>query len=310
MGIHTSHGSQIVTGMSMLYAESALYAYNNGTSSLDLEESGDDLGHTGDTTWVPITRNALNGDPDLNMVIWSWCGGCSDNTEEGINIYLNTMNDLEQDYPNVKFIYMTGHLDGTGLTGTLYASNNQIRNYCNANNKILFDFADVESYDPDGNYYPDESDACQWCSNWCSAHDCPNCGDCAHSHCFNCYQKGKAFWWMMARIAGWDGVLDINDSRPLVLPEKIHLYQNSPNPFNPSTNIIFSIETSTFVKLEIFNLIGQNITTLVNQALKAGSHEVAWDGVNSDNNQMPSGIYFYRLTVGEASAIRKMVLLR
>jgi hypothetical protein len=114
------------------------------------------------------------------------------------------MEQLEVDYPDVTFIYMTGHLDGSGVAGNLYARNNQIRAYAVANNKVLFDFADIESYDPDGNYYPDASDDCGWCSTWCASHSCPACGSCAHSHCFNCYLKGKAFWWMMARISGWD----------------------------------------------------------------------------------------------------------
>jgi len=105
---------------------------------------------------------------------------------------------LENDFPGVLFIYMTGHLDGTGPSGNLYQRNNQIRAYCSANDKILFDFADIESYDPDGTYYPDEGDACSWCTDWCAENDCEDCGGCAHSHCFNCYQKGKAFWWMMA----------------------------------------------------------------------------------------------------------------
>ena len=96
------------------------------------------------------------------------------------------------DYPNVKFLYMTGHLDGSGVDGNLYLRNNQIRAWCAAHGKTLFDFADIESYSPDGTYYPDGSDACEWCYTWCASNTCPDCGDCAHSHCFNCYQKGKA----------------------------------------------------------------------------------------------------------------------
>ena len=96
----------------------------------------------------------------------------------------------------------------TGQSGNLHARNNQIRSYCQTNNKILFDFADIERYDPDGIHYPDGTDWCEWCETWCTSHSCPalDCvddEDCQHSVCFNCYQKGKAFWWMMARIAGW-----------------------------------------------------------------------------------------------------------
>ncbi len=196
---HTSHGSQIVTGVEMLAGEDGtLYASPGCT------EPWSDLGHNGSLVWEGQTRIHLDAHPATNIVMWSWCGGCSDNTPEGIDIYLTAMNQLELDYPGVTFIYMTGHVDGTGLGGTLYANNNQIRAFCAANDKILFDFADIESWDPDGNFYPDETDACGWCTTWCASAECPSCGSCSHSHCFNCYQKGKAFWWMMANISGWD----------------------------------------------------------------------------------------------------------
>ncbi|MGD2248107.1 MAG: hypothetical protein PVF58_06845 [Candidatus Methanofastidiosia archaeon] len=187
--VHTSHGSQIMTGLHML-PHSLPYFH----------EVDSDLGHDGDTFWEEPARRYLDNHPDCNVVMMSWCGGCSDNTRQGINTYLNTFNQLEQDYPNVIFIYMTGHLDGTGINGNLYARNNQIRDFCYKNNKILFDFADIESYDPDGNFYPDEDDSCNWCETWCQTHDCLSCRGCAHSHCFNCYLKGKAWWCMMAEV--------------------------------------------------------------------------------------------------------------
>jgi hypothetical protein len=212
---HTSHGSQIMTGLEMVEAENALYVQPS------FNEYGDDLGQGGDTSWVPPTRTYLNTHPTCNAVMWSWCGGMSSNSEADVNVYLNALNGLEEDYPNVLFIYMTGHLDGSGPGGNLYLMNNVIRQYCTANSKVLFDFADIESYDPDGAYYPNESDACDWCTQWCQQHpDCPDCGSsCAHSHCFNCYQKGKAFWWLMAMTlspmdADGDGIADLNDNCP------------------------------------------------------------------------------------------------
>ena len=193
---HTSHGSQIVTGLQMLNAENpGLYA----PPSIQ-EYDWIDLG---DSSWASVTRDFLAGHPEINVVMWSWCGQLSWMGAGDVDAYLSRMSRLEQEFPGVIFIYMTGHLDGEGPSGTLYANNNRIRSYCSTYNKVLFDFADIESYDPDGNGYPFESDACQWCESWCAAHACPACEECAHSHCFNCYQKGKAFWWMMARVAGW-----------------------------------------------------------------------------------------------------------
>ncbi len=196
---HTSHGSQLLTGVGMLAAEDAQY---EGPS---IEEYGDDLGGSGDTSWAAEMRARLNNNTDINVMMWSWCGGCSENTEAGIDAYLAALSDLEADYPDVAFVYMTGHLDGTGPDGNLYARNNQIRAFCAAHGKILFDFADIESYDPAGTYYPDETDACAWCQTWCAGHTCASCDGCAHSECFNCYRKGQAFWWMMARLVGWNG---------------------------------------------------------------------------------------------------------
>jgi len=88
-----------------------------------------------------------------------------------------------------------------------------IREYCRNNNKVLFDFADIERYDPEGNDYLDldANDNCDytggnWAQQWCAANPgsdlCADCS-CAHSQALNCNLKARAFWWMMARLAGW-----------------------------------------------------------------------------------------------------------
>ncbi len=217
---HTSHGSQIVSGMKVLAQNNPLYSFSISGENDSLKfhdrafsRSRHDLGHNGDTRWADLTRAYLNQPEhsDVNLVMWSWCGGVSDNTEEGINAYLQAMNRLEEEYPNIIFVYMTGHLDGTGEDGNLHQRNEQIRRYCRENNKVLFDFADIESYDPDGNYFLDKgaNDGCNyaggnWAKEWCDAHpgQCSSVS-CAHSHSLNCNMKGRAFWWMLARLAGW-----------------------------------------------------------------------------------------------------------
>ncbi len=211
---HTSHGSQITTGMGTvfdLYGDQYGYSSSGADGYLSYQETGGDLGHNGSLAWESATRTQLdNPSNDRNVVMWSWCGGCSDNTEAGINTYLEAMNQLEADYPDVQFIYMTGHLDGSGVNGNLHARNQQIRDFCLANDKILFDFADIESFDPDGNGYLElfANDNCDynggnWAQEWCGSHPdsdlCEPCG-CAHSQPLNCNLKGRAFWWMLAEM--------------------------------------------------------------------------------------------------------------
>ncbi|MBN1212316.1 MAG: T9SS type A sorting domain-containing protein [candidate division Zixibacteria bacterium] len=96
----------------------------------------------------------------------------------------------------------------------------------------------------------------------------------------------------------------IEDDNSL-LPNEFALAQNYPNPFNPSTRIEFSLPTAGQAKLEIFNILGQNVATLVNETLSAGNHEIEFDASN-----LPSGIYFYRLMHENGSATKKMVLVK
>ena len=121
--------------------------------------------------------------------MWAWCGQQSSNSTATVQQYLDTMNQFEQQYPAMRFIYMTGHTDGTGPGGTLFRNNDQVRQYVRNNNKVLFDFADIETYNSSGGgpYYNDPNGCCQWCDAWCTGHpsDCANfnqMGDCAHTH--------------------------------------------------------------------------------------------------------------------------------
>jgi hypothetical protein len=328
---HTSHGSQLITGMQGLENwKGDKFAFNDGGSNfaLDVEDyafpGASDLGNPDRTSWESATRNYLNNaaNNDVNVVIWSWCGQVSSATEADINTYLTLMNGLENDFPNVRFVYMTGHLDGSGISGNLNQRNEQIRNYCLTNGKILFDFNDIESYDPDGNYYLDKdaNDNCDydsdgngsldknWAIDWQDTHtinvDWYDCSA-AHSQPLNGNLKAYAAWWLWAKLAGWDSASGIGNPNEPVL-ENYVLFQNFPNPFNPSTKISWQSPVSSWQTLRVFDVLGNEIATLVDEYRSAGKYDY-----NFNSKNYSSGIYFCRLQIGkEFSDSKKMIILK
>jgi len=94
------------------------------------------------------------------------------------------------------------------------------------------------------------------------------------------------------------------------LPNGFELNQNHPNPFNPTTEISFSIPEPQHVRLVIFNVRGQLVRTLLDADLAAGEHTVQWNSQDEAGSQVSSGVYFYRLTAGDVTATKKMTLLK
>ncbi|MBN2511150.1 MAG: hypothetical protein JXB03_12800 [Spirochaetales bacterium] len=244
---HTSHGSQLIVGVGQEWdgssdmddfygsngwyvldlaagpaVEGGLYIDEPGASvcQFSTEEDGWDLDISIDRFELAVRGYLDNPDNShTNVVIASWCGGVSGASESSITHYLNTMNILESDYPGIVFVYMTGHADGSGLDGNLHLRNQQIRAYCETNNKWLFDFYDIDCHDPDGNYFGDRfvNDECEydndsnsgnglegnWALEWQTAHpdgwwDCPPD---YHTQPVNRNQKAKAAWQLWCLIA-------------------------------------------------------------------------------------------------------------
>jgi hypothetical protein len=93
-------------------------------------------------------------------------------------------------------------------------------------------------------------------------------------------------------------------------PAELTLKSNYPNPFNPSTTIRYSLETSGYVTLQIYDVLGRKIKALVDGIQPAGEGETVWDGTDSNSRQVPSGVYIYVLRAGNKSHSHKMVLAR
>jgi FlgD Ig-like domain len=112
-------------------------------------------------------------------------------------------------------------------------------------------------------------------------------------------------------FAGVGLVTDVEIIEEPNLPTTFELYQNYPNPFNPETTIEFSLLKREHVSLEVYNILGQKVRELVNKQLSSGHYRVSWDGTDNSQKLVASGMYYYKLQVGESFAqTKKMILLK
>ncbi len=229
---HTSHGSQISSGMKGLvrFADQGglglqlpkgIFSFtpDGAKGSLFLQEGGSNRGTTlrKDCGYWPLwedeTRKYLQ-DPankEINVVMWSWCGQMPGKFRSGKlhSEYLEPMSRLEKEFPHVVFVYMTGHADYKKFEDHKQACET-IRKFCKDNNKVLYDFADIEQWNPDGTYFEFVNDDCSywknanggpaagnWALEWQKSHeegvDWYRCSS-AHSQAVNANQKAYAAW--------------------------------------------------------------------------------------------------------------------
>jgi len=106
-----------------------------------------------------------------------------------------------------------------------------------------------------------------------------------------------------------DNVTNLEESHGAV-PAEFTLEQNYPNPFNPETIIKFSLPKSQFISLKIYNVLGQEVKTLVNREFQTGNHSIVWNGKDNYGNSVSAGIYFYKIDAGEFTAVKKMILMK
>jgi hypothetical protein len=107
-----------------------------------------------------------------------------------------------------------------------------------------------------------------------------------------------------------DLATDAEDESGDFLPDRSFLNQNYPNPFNLETTISYNLSRQGYAKIEVFNLLGQRVRTLVDKDMPAGSYTISWDGTSTDGQIVATGIYLYRFKAGDHVETRKMLLMK
>ncbi len=115
---------------------------------------------------------------------------------------------------------------------------------------------------------------------------------------------------MVDLAGGIDAITNIEIGTLKPMPTDYALEQNVPNPFNPSTTIEYRLPEAGDVQLVIYNLLGQEVRTLIQETMDAGFHSVVWDGTDEFGKQVASGIYIYRMSVADFTRVQRMMLLK
>ena len=305
--------------------------------------------------------------------------------------YINEMNTMEATYSTKTFVWWTMPIETSGNTNR-QLFNNSIRAYTSTNGKVLFDIADIESHNAAGEKLVDGSGRELQQGVWSS--------DGGHLNDVGSRRVASAWWWLMARVAGWDASLpvQINSFTALVqgmstelrwstatevnnygfdverrkigvewvgtnswgkidfvsgfgtsnshheysysdsrleagryiyrlkqidndatfeysksieveegaIPDEFTVLQNYPNPFNPTTTIEFTLAQDSKVLLKVYNVLGQEVVTLLDREMQAGIlHHVPFDA-----SRLSSGIYFYRLEAKGNVQVKRLVLMK
>ena len=352
-----SHGSQLDDGgmtalknFSSEWAEKYNFSYLTTAGALKLTTEYISVDYDSPLIYSN-TRNFLN-DPsnastNVVMLAWSYNFYVSD-----IQAYIDSMENLIRDYgPNglyiqngkrsvpVTFVFHTAcsHKDPERNI-KIYEGNKLIRQHCLDNNRVLYDFADIEAYNPDGEYFGDtnpdgsysgqnllnddisynvnETTRGNWGLEWNAANpgsvlaqlSADNiCTSCAHSNGgdggddnsrLHCVLKGQAAWWLFAIIAGWQN--DVSGIENGNLAESFNL-RCYPNPFSGQTTIEYRLSDNAKVKLEIWNNNGQLIKVILDKRQSKGNYQLPVDLKNQN------GIYFYTLEINGQRSTKKMI---
>lgn len=247
---HTSHGGQITTGLDLIEDGNSTFSQAQGDRYLPIESGAlcildgnpPDSYITPDLYWestegLATTHATLTDNPALTVSLWSWCTQLDWYSEEQTRAYLDAMASLELDHPGVIFVHMTGNAQATGPDGyNRWLRNEQIRQFCRNNDKVLFDFEDLDSWSNGvHSVYPYSVDGHTYAVP--SEHDDFHGDEAAHTTYSSCEQKGRAFWWLVACIAGWNAPVG-NDTTTSGTTTATSTTTGETSPFNLTSGIL------------------------------------------------------------------------
>lgn len=309
---HTSHGGQLTVGLERIEEADAKYSYALNYSSLPTEAGAlcifdgqeDETYITPELYWstkegMDNTRDVLNHNPSINLCMWSWCTQLNGYSLEQTQAYIDSIVKLEAEFPNVTFIYMTCNAQAEGGEGYNRHQNNElIRNHCKNNKKVLFDFADLDSWYYNGSSWEQATYEYDGHTVPCE-HDQFHGDEAAHTTYSSCEQKGRALWWMMAVLAGWQGGSTKIEENPRPVSEGFSLSASQ-------SAISYILPLNSHGEICLYNSNGQLVRVF---EASAGSHTIKWDRKDFLDSATPKGVYFCQLRTASRTITRKLLVI-
>uniref|UniRef100_A0A7V1EIY0 SGNH/GDSL hydrolase family protein n=1 Tax=candidate division WOR-3 bacterium TaxID=2052148 RepID=A0A7V1EIY0_UNCW3 len=215
---HTSHGEQLTIGLERIENSNSTYSVAIDFSNLPDEPGAlcifdgqeNEIYITPDLYWesqdgMNNTRAVLSHNPEINVSMWCWCTQLDYYTQSETQAYLDSITKLASEFPNVTFVFFTGNAQAIDADGyNRHTRNQQIRQFCNDHHFACFDFADLDAWYYDGSSWEQATYDYNGTVVPCE-HPNFHGDEGGHTTFESCEQKGKAVWWMLARIAGWQG---------------------------------------------------------------------------------------------------------
>lgn len=228
---------------------------------------------------------------------------CYDDHRADATAYLNSMTLLEKEYPATVFVYTTMPLRTDFLDNNVRINlyNETVRAHCAANDKLLFDVADIEAHDPDGNEMLFEQDGVYYQMLYEGYTD-----DGGHLNELG-RQREALGWYAVAAAINSGGVASAGDAPAARIADIASVV---PNPFNPATVISWSLAADAHADLAVIDLRGRLVQQLFDGPATAGDHSTRWRGLDTTGRSVATGVYLVRLQVGNETSTRSMTLVR